>query len=128
MNNEIQMAHVEFCESMKKDYYSRCIKMLYEWSLTTEDDIKRHVNALGLFDYNPSITWLLSNKTTLNAQIQFALGALFKCPDFDSYHAILDKLKVALVVCNKNQAITILTAITLNSSDPKHDIQYLSTF
>lgn len=127
-NNETQIGHVGFCESLKKDYYTRCIKMLYSWSFMTEDVIVKHVKALGLFDYIQPVTWLLSNKSKLNSEIMFLLGDLAKCSDFDGYHVILDRLKVALVVCNKTQAITILTAITLNSSDPKHDLYYLSTF
>lgn len=93
-----------------------------------KNTIIKHVNALGLFDYVQPITWLLTNKSKLNSEIMFLLGDLAKCTDFDGYHAILDRLKVALIVCNKSQAIKILTAVTLNTNDPKHAIDYLDTF
>lgn len=41
-NTEIHIEHVEYCESLKKEYYTRCIKMLYNWLSIDE---KHHYKA-----------------------------------------------------------------------------------
>lgn len=121
--------NLKFCAGIKTTYYVRNIKMLYSWSRMTEDEILETINALGLFDHIDAIKWLLTNKARLDAEININIeifAAENSTPN-EKGHA-LDRLKVALVVCNKTQAIKILSSIMLYSKNPKEDIENIETF
>ena len=120
---------MKICSRLKAEYYVKIIKMLYNWSNIQERNIVEYVTALGLFEYTESLEWLLAHKSTLNAAININLSEL---PNNSrgtlEYNKILDRLKVALVVCNKTQAVKILSSVAHYSSNPKDDINYLGTF
>lgn len=121
--------NLEFCARLKAEYYIKNIKMLYNWSRMTENSIFECLNALGLFDYIDAIKWLLLNKAKLDAEINNTISDFAKedlTPN-ERAHA-LNRLKIALIVCNKNQAVKIISSIVLYSNNPKEDINYLSTF
>ena len=125
MNDE----DLKFCTNIKTEYYKRNIKMLYNWSNIPEHDILNYLDVLGLIAYRPAIKWLLSNKARLDAEININISELLNnMRGTAEYTRILDCLKVALIVCNKNQAIKILSSIVLYSSNPKEDISNLNTF
>lgn len=121
--------NIDFCQRLKKDYYVKNIKMLYSWSRMTEHEILEHINALGLFDHINALKWLLTNKANLNAEINKNIRNFVKEDSTQIERGqALDNLRVALVICNKTQAVTILTSIAQYSSNPKDDIKYLTTF
>lgn len=121
--------NIEFCARLKCEYYVKNIKMLYNWSHIPEDAILDYLDALSLIAYRDAIKWLLTHKSTLNAQIHMNIRALSENQRGTAeYNRILDRLKVALLVCNKNQAVTILASASVYSSNPKDDIKYLTTF
>lgn len=120
---------LEFCARLKCEYYIKNIKMLYNWSHIPEDDIYSYLDALGITEYRDALKWLLTRKSVLNVQLNIAVRSLFEYQRGTAeYINILNRLKVALVVCNKTQAVTILTSIAQYSSNPKDDIKYLTTF
>lgn len=121
--------NIEFCTRLKCEYYVKNIKMLYNWSHIPERATIEYLTALGMFEYTEAIKWLLDHKADLNAQINMNIRALSENQRWTiEYNKILNHLKVALVVCNKTQAVTILTSIAQYSSNPKDDIKYLTTF
>ena len=121
--------NLKFCARLKCEYYIKNIKMMYNWSHIPEDDIYSYLDALGVAEYRDAIKWLLIRKSVLNVQINIAISSLPKYQrGTTEYINILNRLKVALVVCNKTQAVTILTSIAQYSSNPKDDIKYLTTF
>ena len=121
--------NLEFCARLKCEYYIKNIKMLYKWSNVPEDDIYSFLDVLGVSEYRDAIKWLLTRKPVLNVQINIAIKSLLEYQrGTTEYINILNRLKVALVVCNKTQAVTILTSIAQYSNNPKEDIKYLTTF
>lgn len=121
--------NIEFCARLKNKYYIQNIKMLYNWSRTKERTAIEYLTALGMFEYTEAIKWLLDHKADLNSQININIRALFENQRGTiEYNTILDRLKVALVVCNKTQAVTILTSVSIYSNNSKDDIKYLTTF
>ena len=120
---------IEFCARLKCEYYIKNIKMLYNWSRIPERTAIEYLTALGMFEYTEPIEWLLDHKVDLNAQINMNIRALSENQRGTAdYNKILDRLKVALIVCNKTQAVSILTSVSIYSSNPKDDIKYLTTF
>lgn len=121
--------NIDFCQRLKKDYYVKNIKMLYSWSRMTEDEILKHINALGLFEHIGAIKWLLTHKVNLDAEINKHITIIFNgAQTKQEYGETLDFLRVALVVCNKTQAIKILSSIVLYSDNPKEDIENINLF
>lgn len=120
--------NIDFCQRLKKEYYVKNIKMLYSWSRMTEDEIFETINALGLFDHIDAIKWLLTNKARLDAEININIGifANENQTKNEKLHA-LDRLKIALIICNKTQAIKILSSIVLYSNNPKEYIENIET-
>lgn len=120
---------LEYCARLKHEYYIKNIKMLYNWSKSVDRCPSELLVALGMFEHVEAIEWLLNNKSTLNAAIDTNINQL---PNSSrgtlKYNTILDRLKVALVVCNKTQAIKILSSIVLYSNNPKEDIENIETF
>lgn len=95
----------------------------------TEDEIYEYLQALGLFDYIGAIKWLLMHKSTLDAEINNVLNEISNGTQTkQEYTQSLDKLKVALIVCNKTQTSRIYVHVVECSENPKLDIRYLTTF
>lgn len=120
---------LECCKSMFNDYYKRCVKMLYKMPNMGFDEIKEHLDALGLNDKLDAIKWLLMHKTSLNIEINIKTSILLQ-EQIDSVmrNKILEFLKTALIVCNKAQSIKIMFAITMSSKDIEHELSAIETF
>lgn len=119
----------KFCTSIKTEYYKRNIKMLYSWPNMGFDEIKKHLNALGLNDHLDAIIWLLTHKASLNVEINIQASILIQDQIEPTERAkILDKMKVALIVCNKAQAVKILSSIALSSHNIEDEILNIETF
>ena len=125
MNDE----DLKFCTNIKTEYYKRNIKMLYNWSNIPFDDIKKILDILGLYDHKDAIIWLLTNKAGLNVEINIQTSILIQNQIDQTERAkILDKMKVALIVCNKSQAIKILSSIALSSNNIEDEIENMNIF
>ena len=119
----------KYCTTIKTEYYKRNIKMLYNWSSMSIDEIETHLDALGLYDHKDGIIWLLTNKAGLNIEIDTQTSILIQNQiDQNERSKILDKMKVALIVCNKSQAIKILSSIALSSNNIEDEIENMNIF
>ena len=120
---------LEYCKSMKNEYYKRCVKMLYKLPYMGSDEIKKHLDALGLNDRLDAIEWLLMHKNSLSVEISIKTSILMQERiETNMRDKILEFLKTALIVCNKAQAIRIMFAISISSKDIEHELSSIETF
>lgn len=119
----------ELCSKLKAEYYVKSIKMLYNWSFDTDENMSNYIENLGIIEYKASILSLLRNKARINSRIDFILSFLQDCTEYnaDRINALND-LKMILLVCTKNQAIKIYSIVARTAKDVSKELAILETF